>query len=158
MKKFLWLFLVPMFLQAQVNPPNVNYTNPARAIKINHSSTAQPDTEIFQRTYTTVLADTTEVLNCGDFTSVYVVLQSLDTATILVKYALSVDGKNFPAYQTIDSLQVKASTGTVKSVNFTTTAGGAKFVRFILAFDTKSFSWTNLAAKKYSAYFVGKKY
>lgn len=104
------------------------------------------------RTYTITTIDTTLAMQTVDWKTNVLCLQTLDTATILISYQLSTNGTNWFAKVLQDSLQNKTTTGTVKTTDFSSIVLGSPFIRFIFAFDVKSFSWTNgVGTKTYTA-------
>ena len=129
MKKLL-ILLLPVVALAQVPKDNQ-----AWLVSTNNG------TIISGRTFTSI-TDTTEAFNIIQHKTVYVSLAVLDTATILIDYALSLDGSNYTAFTLKDSLQGQPANNMafVKSVDFTSTALGAGFIKFRFRSSANAFA------------------
>ena len=84
-----------------------------------------------------ITIDTTSPQDLSKYTSYVLGLMTTDSTSCVIKYQLSLDGTNWTAATTIDSLRQTSAVCTTKTVTMTTTALGMKYVRFIFAF-TKS--------------------
>lgn len=102
-------------------------------------------------------ADTTEWIYLTPYEEVYLSVQSKDSATILIKYQLSVDRVALGTLTTIDSLQTTSNAGNLKTINVLTVAGGAPYVRYVLAKSALAFPLGTSTAT-YSAVVTKKRY
>lgn len=94
---------------------------------------------IYGRSYTASTNDTTEVISLLHHKTVYLTVQSNDSTTILIDYALSNDPANFPAFTTKDSLSHNINGVGFKSIDFTSTTLGAMYIRFRLRHSANAF-------------------
>lgn len=92
-------------------------------------------TSVLNKAYTGTTLDTTQALGLAAWTNNFVNVSSADSASVTIKYQLSVDGVNWGVLTTADSLSTASNTGDVKSVNLSTYAVGSPFIRFIFALN-----------------------
>lgn len=95
---------------------------------------------IHNRTFTGVTADTTNAISVLDATEVWLILSAKDSCSVLPKYQLSNDGKTWMAAVGTDSLKVAAQSYYVKSINVSTPADSAAYMRFILNFSVAAYA------------------
>lgn len=129
MKKIILLTMVCMvWLNAQ---------NAFTDYMVKYSALAVNDgIKLSNRTYalgTTV--DTTYAQDIRRYSSFVVGLQTTDTASITIAYQLSVDGTNWTAATSIDSLRQATATPVTKAYTATTVALGMSYIRFIFTFN-----------------------
>lgn len=152
MKNLLLLLLLPMVGFAQLRP--VDSDRSAAGYILTNRGVA-----IVSKSYTSSTVDTTETFNCINQKTLYVGLQANDTTTILVDYALSLDGVTYTAFTTIDSLSAKPANGAAsfKNIDFTSTIGGAPYAKFRLSHSAKAYA-LGVSSPTYTAIFTFKKY
>lgn len=114
-------------------------------------------TQIRGSSFTGTTTDTTEAVNLAQYKTVFYTVQAIDSATILISYRLSVDGQNWSAFTTKDSLSHGADGTGLKSIDFTSTALGAKYVQFRNTFSTNAFA-AGTTSPRYSTFLSLKKY
>lgn len=150
--KTLLLLLFPVVLLAQTRPVD-SPRNQTQFLKTNNAVT------INARSFTSSTSDTTEVLNTVDQKTLYLNVQADDTTTVLIYYALSVDGTTFTSYTLKDSLSAKPAnaTSSVKSVDLTSTILGARYVKYILKHSALAYA-LGVTTPTYTASFTHKKY
>jgi hypothetical protein len=95
---------------------------------------------IHNRTFTGITADTTNAVNVLDASEVWLILSAADSATVLPKYQLSNDAKNWRSAVSTDSLKADEGVYEMKAINVSTPADSAAYIRFILTFDTKAYA------------------
>lgn len=83
---------------------------------------------LVNRAYNAGTNDTTQAIQTGK--STFLTLASKDSASLTIKYQLSLDGVNWGALTTTDSLSTANDNGDAKSLNVDNIALGAPFVRF----------------------------
>jgi len=143
MKKLLFLLCLPVFLGAQeliVQSPNEGMGERSDFLRL----VTDPDgdgvfalgAEIHGRSYTGSTLDTTQAIPVFRGTSLHLYLSAKDSATVLVSYQLSDDGNSWTTKTASDSLVTLSDTYGLKSINFSTIALTARFIRFHLDFDT----------------------
>ena len=122
MKKLLFLLLFPAVMFAQVRGDNSSWL-----VSTNNG------TIISGRDFSSGLTDTTEAFNIVNHKTIYLNVMVLDSAVILIDYAASVDGSNYSAFTVKDSVDFDTDGANgFKSVDFTSTALGAGFIKFRL--------------------------
>jgi hypothetical protein len=99
---------------------------------------AKHDVALSNRAYTSSTNDTTYAVDIRKYSSVNLTLQTTDSATILIKYRLSLDGTNWTTLTTIDSLVQSADGVAIKNYTASTVALGCSYVQFALAFSALS--------------------
>lgn len=122
MKKLLLILLFPVLAFAQ------NYNNSYAVL-----DSAGGTVSLYGHSFAGTDNDTiiTEPVYIVNYKTVYLNLMSLDSASILIDYAVSDDGTNYNAYAAKDSLSHStAGANGFKSVDFTSTTLGAAYVRF----------------------------
>lgn len=153
MKKFLFLFLFPAVLFAQTSTGNYE-----RFVRAWSDSGATPTyRSIDSVSFTGGRTDTTEVFTITQYKTIYMTLQSTDSVSMFIKYRMSLDQKNWTAFATLDSLKENSNTPAVKSVDFTSTLLGVRFVQFCFATSTSAYAlgttspyyWAFITLKKY---------
>ena len=107
------------------------------------------------RTFTSI-TDTTIILNTVNHKTFYVALTTLDSATILIDYAVSNDAVNFSAFTLKDSLSNATSGNGFKSVDLTSTILGYPYVRFRFRSSALAFV-LGTTTPTYSATYLWKK-
>lgn len=144
MKKLLFLMLIPVFVWGQVivDVPNQGLGEDADFLRVISTKTgsAVDTAEIFGRTFTSVTSDTTQILPVFRGKTLWLQLAALDSCSILPKYQLSLDGSNWAPSVSLDSLKMTSQTYVIKSINMSTVADSARFVRFILDFSTNAYA------------------
>lgn len=134
---------LPLAANAQVTQGAqliINATNWLRVVSTKTGSAVDTAT-IFNRNYAGITADTTNAVNVLDASALWLVLSAKDSITILPKYQLSNDGKNWSSYAVAtDSLKVTNQSYLTKAINVSTPADSASFIRFILNIDTKAYA------------------
>ena len=150
--KTLLLLLIPAVMFAQVRPVD-SPRNQTGFLKTNNSVV------INARTFSSGPSDTTEILDCINQKTLYLNVQANDTTTVLIDYALSVDGTTFSGFTLKDSLSAQPANGvaSVKSVDFTSTILGARYVKFRLRHSALAFAY-GTTTPTYSASYTFKKY
>jgi hypothetical protein len=132
MKTLIALLLIAGTMYGQQT--TVTYMN--RYLRAQHDNAGvggvDSSTQILNRTYTAAKLDTTEAIGCLPWVNTYVNLQTKDSASIHIKYQLSIDGVTWGVLTTIDSLSTASNTGAFKSVSMGATILGANYIRFIL--------------------------
>ena len=108
------------------------------------------------RAFTGSTTDTTEVLALKDHGTIFVTVQTQDSATVIIAYALSNDGTNFTAFTTKDSLSNSTTGNGVKSVDFSATTLGGSYVKFRFTFSAAAFAVGTTSAT-YNASWILKK-
>jgi hypothetical protein len=103
--------------------------------------------------YTTGQIDTCEAIQPWQFASVSIAVQSLDSASITIKYRSSIDGTNWGQVTTLDSLST-ADAG-YKEIALTTGTLYANYVQMILTVNAFRLGVTSAT---YSARWTGKLY
>ena len=150
MKKLLFLMLFPVLAFAQIHPFQTE-RNVAGYFQTNNG------TAIKGRAYATALGDTTQILSLVDHKTVYVNVQSLDSATIRISYALSDDAANWTAFTLKDSLATATNTGSLKTIDLTSTLLGARYVRFLFSASATIAIAQGTSSATYHASYVLKK-
>lgn len=114
-------------------------------------------TQVRDRAFTSSTTDTTEAINLAQYKTVLYTLQSLDSASVIISYALSLDGSNWTSFTVQDSLKQNADGSVVKSIDFTSLALGAKYIRFRNKFSADAYPVGTTSAK-YHAYILLKRF
>ncbi len=107
---------------------------------------------IWGRSYASGVTDTTAAFEVSQFKTLYVNVESLDSATILIDYALSIDGSNYSAFAVKDSLSHGAAGNGVKSVDFTSTVLGFPYVKFRFRTSALAFPLGTTSPTYYASY------
>lgn len=152
MKALSFLLLLPVVAFAQVRP--VDSPRNQDGFLLTNNSVV-----INGKAFTGSTVDTTEILDCRYQKTLYVNVQANDTTTVLIGYALSLDGTTFTSFATKDSLSAKPanSTASVKSVDMTSTILGARYAKFIFTHSANAYA-LGVTSPTYSASFTFKKY
>ena len=88
--------------------------------------------QFLNRAYTVhAQTDTTQAIGLFNIARHYISIQSKDSASIIIKYQLSVDGVTWGVLNTQDSLSTASNIGDVETLNMTTEVLGARYVRYI---------------------------
>ena len=150
--KTMLLLLFPVVLFAQTRPVD-SPRNQTGFLQTNNAVT------ILARSFTAATSDTTEVLDCINQKTFYLNVQADDTTTVLIYYAVSVDGTTFTSYTLKDSLSAKPAnaTGSFKSVDLTSTFLGARYVKYVLKHSALAYA-LGVTTPTYTASFTHKKY
>lgn len=131
MKKiFIVLLLLPIIAVSQMS----NANNPMIKSKV----ASKEGKYIAGRAFTSTTCDTTYSQDIRKWSSIYVTVQTLDSATVLIKYQLSLDGSNWGTLTTKDSLQQISDGVMIKNVDFSNVAQGAGYIRFVFQFSNYS--------------------
>ena len=99
---------------------------------------AKHDVALSARAYTSSTNDTTYAVDIRKYSSINVTLQTTDSATILIKYRTSLDGTNWTALTTIDSLVQSSDVSVIKNYTASTVAIGCSYVQFAFQFSALS--------------------
>lgn len=83
--------------------------------------------------YTGSTVDTLMATGLSEYSATYLNIQSQDSASLTIKYQLSLDATHWGALTTADSLSTASNTGDVKSIHVDTFALGVPFIRFIIS-------------------------
>ncbi len=150
MKKLLFLLLLPLLAFAQQPRPFGPDKNASDFFLTNKG------TAIRAKAFTSATSDTTEVLRLVDFKTAYFNVQVQDSATVLIYYALSDDGSNFPTFTLKDSLTNSSTGSGFKSLDLTATTLGARYLKMRWTFSALAFPLGTTTAT-YSASFTLKK-
>ena len=145
MKKIFLLLFLPCVMFGQSNISN----------KVEYAKTFRLGTQILNLAYVANQSDTSQIVKCSDYTSTFVTVQSKDSASIHIKYQLSVDGVTWGTLNTQDSLSTASNTGDVKSLNMSTIALGANYIRYV--FNQTAFR-VGTSSATYTALIVNRRY
>jgi hypothetical protein len=76
-----------------------------------------------------------------------------DTVVVVIKYRLSLDGTNWTALTTVDSLRDTTSAVFTKNINMSTLAIGHSYIQFVFSFGKSDVYGTTYAStlRKYWA-------
>ena len=118
---------------AQIQPGAIRESNALGFFKTNNGVI------ITGRAFTGSTTDTTEVLALKDHGTIFVTVQTQDSATVIIAYALSNDGTNFSTFVTKDSLSFSAAGNGFKSVDLSATTLGATYAKFRFSFSAAAF-------------------
>lgn len=154
MKKLLFFLFFPAYLFAQTGGEK----NDSRFLNTQKDTGATRTYQlIYDRSYAGGVTDTTEAIALDQFKTPYLTLVTTDSATFLIDYRLSVDGVNWSAFTTKDSLSHSTSGNGFKSVDFASTVLGAKYVQFRLRTSALAFA-LGTTTPKYWAYLLLRKF
>ena len=128
----LWVYADGEPQDALVELPTVTvyYHTPASR---NRYAVTVLGSSLTNRPYTGSTVDTVAILGTSDYSKTYLNLASLDSASLTVKYQLSLDGSNWGVLTTADSLSTASNTGDVKSILLDTYQLGAPFMRLVIS-------------------------
>jgi hypothetical protein len=143
MKKILFLVLFPCMALSQSYRNDIFYPE-----EIN-------GTAILNQAYASAQLDTTQAIKCSEFAGHFVSVQSKDSASIHIKYQLSVDGVTWSLLATQDSLSTASNTGDIKTLNMTSVVNGSNFVRYV--FNQTAFR-VGTSTATYTALITNKRY
>ncbi len=127
------LLSLTAFAEAQTN----GYT---QVLYTNHNVAIQG------KAFTSSTVDTTQALDISQFITVQIAVQTLDTATCITKYQLSLDGTNWTALAVIDTLSQTADGSVIRSYDCSTIAVGVKFIRWVFSFTAAGVTTPNYTA------------
>lgn len=116
-------------------------------------STAISLKRIENRTWTFSTVDTTAPQNIKKYSSINFALMTTDTVVVVIKYRLSLDGTNWTALTTVDSLRDTTSAVFTKNINMSTLAIGHSYIQFVFSFGKSDVYGTTYAStlRKYWA-------
>lgn len=156
MKKLFVLMLFPCLAFAQTGGEK-NFSEFLKQKTTADGGTTYTYNQIFDRSYSGGVTDTTEEIALDQFKIPYLTLFTTDSATILIDYRLSVDKANWTAFTLIDSLSNGTDNNGFKSVDFDSTVIGAKYVQF--RFRTSALAFPlGTTSPKYWAYILLRKF
>lgn len=130
--KRLVLFLILSFIIVSLSfaQGEITYKNKSEFFK-----TARLGAEINSKAYIATTIDTTQSFAPSAYKDIYIAVQSLDSASCVIKYQTSLDNTNWGLITTFDSLSTGSNTGDMKAVNLTTTFVGVPYARVIFGFN-----------------------
>lgn len=144
MKQFILatLLVIPVVMSAQITQGTQLIIDMGWLSVVSTKTGSALDTAtIFNRTFTSVTADTTNAVDVQDANEVWLIMSAKDSISVLPKYQLSNDGRNWSSYAvSMDSLKVTNQSYLSKAVNVSTPADSAAYIRFILNIDTKAYA------------------
>lgn len=103
----------------------------ASAQRLTEKISTVNDTVIIGRTYTAATVDTSKTIDVRYADDYFVGLIVRDSATILVKYQVSMNNSTWSPVLTKDSISTVSNTGSADVVDFTNEVRGAAYIRFI---------------------------
>jgi len=96
---------------------------------------------MWNRTFTSVSADTTMGVNVTKFNTVYLVVAGFDSCSILPSYQLSPDNSKWTTAVSLDSLKISSDVSVqFKTIDISTAVAGAAYVRFILTHSDNAYA------------------
>ena len=146
MKKLLVVLCFPVVLSAQIVTGILEPLGTGEkseylwSVNDTSGSTLRIDSVLYNRTFTSIVADTTQAIYTIRGKSLWVHVAAKDSCTILTKYQLSQDGLTWMAAVPLDSVKVAAQSYFIKSYNLSTPADSARFIRLLLPFSVSAYA------------------
>lgn len=146
MRKYLLLLVVPVAVWSQATVvPTVNEgvgegTGYLYTVDDTTGGTPRVGSLMYNRTFTSITADTTQSIPTYRSKSLWVHVAATDSCTILTKYQLSLDGISWATAVSLDSVKVTSQAYFIKSYNLSTVGDSARYVRLLLPFDTNAYA------------------
>jgi hypothetical protein len=143
MKKLILLFTlcsVALAQSPQFAAPSGNGNCDIYAKKMTYNGTSYTYSNFQDKTFSATLDTLQPLTGISQYTNLYITLASKDSISALVYARFSLDGGTFGAYALLDSLKENSDTPALKSINFTTNAGGFPVVQFYIDVNAKAYA------------------
>ena len=156
MKKFLFLFLFPVMLQAQtVGGPVADAKGNFRGYFLRDMTQLSGQLQDISVADTT--SDTTEAIDMTAYKTLFLNMSAADSVDMQAYYQVSLDKSTWSTAVLIDSCVSSTNATIFASKDVTSTVLGYPFVRFIFV-QSEDVTVTGAVDPKYSAGFLKKKY